>query len=148
MSVQTRQDNVNFPFIRAGTTYTKESQTVVQDAGRSGAMAKNTVMAYDPATSKWNSFTDETATDGTQFPRGILLATLSEAEIKAGDVVNVPILVGGCCTVDLDLLVIENSKTLATVINVPAGLNTTVELELRKLGIFVEAGIAVDRLEN
>jgi hypothetical protein len=111
-------------------------------------MVRNTVMAYDPATGKWNSFTDETATDGTQFPKGILMADLTEAEIVAGDVVDVPILVGGCCTVDVGLLVIENSKTLATVINVPAGINTTVEDELRKIGIFVESGIAVDRLEN
>lgn len=148
MTVQTRLDNVNLPFIRSGSTFVKEAETVVQDAGRTTDMAKNTVMAYDPATQKWNSFTDETATDGTQFPRGILLATLSTAEIVAGDVVDVPILVGGCCTVDSDRLVIENSKTLDTVINEPLNTNTTVEVELRKLGIFVEAGITVDRLEN
>lgn len=142
MAVQVKTDLTNKPFVLNLNPKVKDSEVVVQDAGRSGAMAINTLMVFDPATSKWNSFTDETATDGTQFPRGILMKALTEAEIKAGDVADVPILVGEA-VVDSAQLVIENSKTLDTVINVPANLNTAVEEFLRQLNIYMESTIDI-----
>jgi hypothetical protein len=149
MAVQARRDNTNFPFILNGMALTKGDQTVVQDAGRATAMALYTVMTYDPATAKWNSWTDETATDGTQYPKGILLRALTAAEIVAGDVSDVPIMVGGLgVLVNEDLLVIENSLTLATVINVPTNLNSTAEGELNKIGIWPEIAASMDLLEN
>lgn len=149
MSVQVSQNTSNVPFVRQGfpIALEKESETIVQDAGRSGDMVAKTLMVYDPATGKWTSFTDETATDGTQFPRGILLKTIPEADIVAGDVEDVPILVGGAI-VDQNQVVIENSKTLATVINSPAGINVTVEDFLRSLSIFMEDTVDVDGYEN
>jgi hypothetical protein len=97
-------------------------------------------MAYNPTTAKWEPFTDETATDGTQYPRGILQRTLTEAQIKAGDVSDVPIAVGEGIF-DSAQLVIENSKTLATIINVPANFNTSVEDFLRLLNLYAESVI-------
>jgi len=142
MAVQVKTDLSNKPFILTLNPLVKDAEVVVQDAGRSGNMVINTLMAFDPATSKWNSFTNETATDGTQFPRGILLKTLTEAEIKAGDVADVPILVGEA-VVDSAQLVIENSKTLNTVINVPTNFNTAVEEFLRMLNIYMESTIDI-----
>lgn len=140
MAVQVKTDLSNKPFVLSLNPAVKDAEVVVQDAGRSGNMAIYTLMVFDPATSKWNSFTDETATDGTQFPRGILMKTLTEAEIKAADVADVPILVGEAI-IDSAQLVIENSKTLDTVINVPTNLNTAVEEFLRQLNIYMETVI-------
>lgn len=142
MAVQVKTDLENKPFILAKMGLVKGAETVVQDAGRSAAMAYGTLMVLDPATDKWTSFTDETATDGTQFPGGFLLRALTAAEIVAGDVEDVPILVGDAI-VDSAQIVIENSKTLATVVNVPAGLNKSVEELLRWLGLYPETTIDI-----
>jgi hypothetical protein len=144
MAVQQQTDIEVKSFIQSGKGLIKSGQTVVQDAGRGAVdMEFGTVMVYDPATLKWNSFTDETAIDGTAHPRGILMRKLDAADIVAGDVEDVPILVGGGCTVDNGQLVIENSKTLATVVNVPTNLNASVEDLLRQTGIFVETTIDI-----
>jgi hypothetical protein len=148
MAVQVENDVTTVPFIRRGPALTKEAATVVQDAGRGTAdMVQYTLMVYDPATSKWNSFTDETATDGTQFPKGILLKTLAAADIVAGDVEDVPILVGDA-VIDQNQLVIENSKTLATVVNVPANLNQSVEDLLRWVNIYTEDTVDISSYET
>lgn len=143
MSVETRVNYTNYPFVLWGNPAIKEAETFEQDAGRSGALAKYTLLAYDSANAKWQVFKDETATDGTQFPKGICMADLTEAEIKAGDVANVPVLVANA-HFDKNQLVIEASKTLATVINVPAGTNTTVEDELIKIGLIPEDTLDID----
>jgi hypothetical protein len=140
MGVQRKTDLSNKPFILSLLSFSKDAETVAQDAGRGADMLVNTLMAYNPTTAKWEPFTDETATDGTQYPRGILLRTLAQADIVAGDVEDVPILVGEAIC-DLAQLVIENSKTLATVINIPAGFNTSVEDYLRLLNIYMESVI-------
>lgn len=149
MTVQSRLDNANVPFILTGVPFVRETETVAQDEARLVDMAKYTLMSYDPTNANWVPFTDETATDGTQFPRGILMATLSAAEIAAGDVVDVPILVGSSITVDGEQLVIENSKTLATIINVPANINVCVRDALvMTAAIYVESVEYPDGYEN
>jgi hypothetical protein len=148
MSVQVSANITNRPFILNGEGVSKDTETVLQDAVRSGAMVRYTLMSYNPTSKKWVPFTDETATDGTQIPTGILLASLTEAEIQAGDVVDVPILVGRMLTVDRDQLVIENSKTLDTIVNVPTNLNKSVEELLRWTGIFMGYTIPVEDFEN
>jgi hypothetical protein len=147
MSVQERLDIANIPFLRDGNPVSIDSAVVAQDAGRSADMVAKTVMAYDPAAEKWVPFTDETASDGTQFPKGILMKTLATADIVAGDISNVPIWVGNA-VVDEDQLVIENSLTLDTIVNVPAGLNTSVRDLLKLIGIFTESTVDVDGFEN
>ena len=137
MAMEVRTNYTNYPFILFGDPIAKEAETFEQDAGRSGALVKHTLLAYDSANAKWQVYKDETATDGTQFPKGICMADLTEAEIKAGDVLNVPVLVGNC-HFDKNQLVIEASKTLATVINEPANTHTTVEDELIKIGLIPE----------
>jgi hypothetical protein len=141
-------DVTNRPFILSDDSLVKEAETVVQDAARGTAdMERFTLMSYDPATGKWSPFIDETAIDGTQIPMGILLAKILAADIVAGDVVDSPILVGRA-VIDSGQLVIEASKTLATVVNVPTNLNKTVEELLRWVGIFCAATIAIEEFEN
>lgn len=146
MSVQTRTDFSNLAFVLQGTGKYKVG-TVAQDAGRSTVMARHTLMAYNPTTQKWEPFTDETAVDGTQYPRGIMQAELTAAQVVAGDVSDVPILVGGVI-IDKNALVIENSKTLATIVNVPTNLNSSVEDLLRWSGIYMQDTDDIDGFEN
>jgi len=142
MAVQVKTDLTNKPFILTLLSLVKDSETFLQDAGRSGAVAIYTLLAFNPTSQKWVVFSDETATDGTQWPRGIILKSLTEAEIKAGDVADVPVLVGEA-VIDSAQLVIESSKTLDTIINVPAGINTAVEEFLRQLNIYMESTIDI-----
>ena len=147
MSVQASANVTNFPFILSENSKVKENETVVQDAERSGDIERHTVMSYDPTTAKWGPFINEAAVDGTQFPRGIIMAKIEEAAIIAGDVETIPILVGDA-VVDQNQLVIEAAKTLATIINVPVGIYLTVEEALRLMNIYVADTIAIDGFEN
>jgi len=149
MNVQARADITNRAFILAGKpiSLVKESETFLQDAGRSGDIEAYTLVSYNPTSKKWVVFEDETATDGTQIPAGVVLQAITEAAIKAGDVVNIPVLIGDAIIAE-DLLVIESSKTLDTIINVPTNLNKSVEQMLRMIGIVTEATVNIDELEN
>ncbi|MHC4316113.1 MAG: hypothetical protein ACYSW3_27030 [Planctomycetota bacterium] len=149
MSVQAQTNITTVPFIRDGVAYVKDNEVLVQDGARSGDMVAYTLMAQNPSTLKWEPFDDETATTGLQWPRGILMATYTEAAIQAADIPDVPIIVGGKgLVIDEGQLVIENSKTLATVINIPANTNKTVETVLREIGIFVQVTQDVDAYQN
>lgn len=153
MSVQNRADITNVPFIRSGDTFSKEAETIAQDAGRVAVLAPYTLMAKVAATGKWVPFSDETATDGSAIPAGIYLGDeIAAATIAAGDVENAPILVGGSCTIDQNQLVIENSKLLTTVINATGGADNifiqTVVDYLEQRGIFVEDTVDIDGFEN
>jgi hypothetical protein len=139
MAVQASRDNSNKPFIIGGPGVSKLG-TFVQDADRSGDIEIYTVVAYNPTSGLWEPLTDVTATDGTQFPRGIIMQTITEAEIKAGNVANVPILKGNAI-VDSEQLVLENSYVLSDIINVPTNYNTCIEDELKHIGIFCSSTI-------
>ena len=149
MSVQNRTDLSAVPFIRSGESLVIQG-TVTQDAGRVGDMERYTLMSYRAGglgAVKWYPFRDETVAGGDQFPKGFLMATLTEAEIQAGDVEDVPILRANAI-VDEDQIVIENSKTLETVINNPANLNHTVRDVLAWSGLFPEKTVDIDGYEN
>lgn len=149
MAVQASTNITTVPFIRDGVAYVKDNEVLVQDGGRSGDMVAYTLMAQNPSTLKWEPFDNEAATDGTQWPRGILIKTYTQAAIQAADIPDVPIVVGGKgLVIDEGQLVIENSKTLATVINEPANTNKTVETVLREIGIFVQVTQDVDAYQN
>jgi hypothetical protein len=143
MSVQASQDNNSVPFIRfANPAVIDEEAVLSQDAGRSAVLASKTLMAKIAATQKWEPFTDETATDGTALPQGIYVGPdIAAADLVAGDVVDNQILVGAAL-IDANQLVIENSKTLDTVINATGGADNinikTVRDYLADKGLFVE----------
>jgi hypothetical protein len=150
MSVQASNDNITVPFIRSGVSYTKNDATLLTDGGRSTDLAKYTLLAQVAASKKWVPFTDETATDGTAVAKGVYLGdAVAAADIAAGDVTGFgPILVGGACTIDNDQLVIENSKTLDTVVGAASVEAHRVEDDLNEIGIFVEATVDIDGYEN
>ena len=153
MTVQARQNNSSVPFIRFAFPGAIDQLAVIaQDAGRSAVLAYRTVMAKVAATEKWVPFTDETATDGSAIPAGIYVGPdIAAADIVAGDVSENQILVGAAF-VDLNQLVIENSKTLATVINATGGADNifiqTVRDYLAMRALFVEDTVDISSFEN
>ena len=149
MAMQAERDNTNVAFILEGRSYVSEAATLLQDAGRATPLVYGTLMAKVAASQKWVPFTDETAVDGSAIPLGIYLgADIPAAALVAGDVVNSPILEGGACTIDVEQLTIENSKTLATVITVGTTDLRTVRDHLMDKGIFTESTTDITSFEN
>jgi hypothetical protein len=148
MAVQLNTDLNTESFIKEGNWRTKYG-TFKQDAGRSGALVIHTLLAWDSANLKYVAFTDETATDGTQTPVAISQRALTEAQIKAGDVSDFPVYYfADAGTFDEDQLTIENSKTMDTVITVPANQKQTVRQHLEKLGMLGVTVTDIDAVEN
>lgn len=153
MGVQVRQNNSSVPFIRFAFPGAIDQLAVIaQDAGRSAVLAFATLMAKVAATGKWVPFTDETATDGSAIPAGIYIGPdIAAADIVAGDVSENQILLGAAF-IDLNQLVIENSKTLATVIDATGGADNifiqTVRDYLAMRGLFVEDTVDISSFEN
>ena len=245
-AIQVSSDNSTVPFIRSGETFAKESETIIQDAGRSTDLEDLTLMADIPMTvlsdgvaasgntgngtmsgivfsavggaregeysaecivsgthtgtfkledpdgnlvagdmtllagaglsttfveggfeltitdgstdfvvgdiftfeatalGKWTPF-DEGAVNGAQVPSGIYLGgDILAATIVAGDVVDIPILVGGCCTIDENQLVVEGTATLDSVL----ANGKTIRETLYEIGIFAEDTVDIDSFEN
>lgn len=123
MSVQTNLDIDTTPFIllelpRASRV---DNAVLLQDAGRTTPLAPYTLMAQIAASGKWVPWTSATATNGAAIPAGIFLPSdiqgeITAAQLVAGDVKDVSILTFGA-QFDKAKLVIENSLTLATVVN-------------------------------
>lgn len=151
MSVQSESSIENTPFVLSGNSKIRESETILQDAGRTAVLAFGTVMGRNLSTAKWEPFADEAAEDGTAIPQGIYVGEeITAAALVAGDVLSCPILVGGDCTVDRSQVVVENSKTLNTVIAAAANspVRKTVQDWLADKGIFVETTEDIDEVEN
>ena len=153
MTIQSRSNNSSVPFIRFAYPGALEQLAIIlQDAGRSAVLAFGTVMAKVAATQKWVPFTDETAVNGSAVPAGIYIGPdIAAADIVAGDVTENQILVGAAF-IDLNQLVIENSKTLDTVINATGGADNiliqTVRDFLANRGIFAEDTVDISSFEN
>ena len=152
MAVQTTGSVTNLPFWRAGELYASDSETFLQDAGRSADLLIGTVVSQDPATRKWVPYTDITATDGTEIPSGIILETIPTASLVAGDVADVHVLVGGQGVIvrkgDLSTeggLILENSVVLTAEI---VSQNKTVERALRDINVYVQETLATEWLQS
>jgi hypothetical protein len=148
-SVQTARDNANKPFVLLSSPGQRQNgQTLLTDAGRTTDLLQYTLMAKVAATQKWVPFTDETATNGAAIPQGIYVGgDIASADIVAGDVEGLSILVGDA-NFDENQLVIENSKTLDTVITVGTTDLRTVRDHLATRGLFSEDTIAISSAEN
>lgn len=149
MALQGQTDHKNFPLVTSGRTLVRSAQIILTDAGRSTVLKRGTVMAQVAASGKWVPFTDETATDGTGTARGILYSDdVAAAAIAAADVTdNVIIVAGFPATIDSQQIVIENSKTVATVIGATTVNARTVRDDLARIGLFVETTLDVTLLE-
>jgi len=119
MAVQTRSDIDSKKFFlgRQGGV-TKMKEVIAQDAGRGTPLAQFTLMAKVAASGKWTPFINAAATDGTAIPQGIYTGDeITAAALVAGDIPDCMILVYDM-EFDESMLVIENSKTLDTVVTV------------------------------
>lgn len=135
MTIQQQTNIINHPYVIDGVPLT-DKVTLAQDASRSTALVKGTVMTYDPTDEDWAPWTDETAVDGTAHPCGIILEDITAAALVAGDVEDVSMIVGGKGLVmNEDLITFENSLTKDTIVNIPANLNKAAWQLLALLGI-------------
>lgn len=141
MSVQAQRDISLHPLVLGGRCVTRRV-TLAQDGARSTALALGTVMAYNPTTTYWEPWTDETATDGTAHPCGIIYQTVTAAALVAGVVTNVTMIISDCL-LNEDLVTFENSLTKATIVNIPANLNKSAEQCLLAFGL-----VLVDTIEG
>ena len=150
MAYQASLNQSNFPFILSGRSFVKDSEVLLQDAGRTTVLAFGTVMAQVAATRKWVPLTDVTATTGAATARGIYVGEpVASADLVAGDVTGAAILVGGDgITVDTQQVVLENSLTLNTVVGATSVNARLIADDLANIGIFVESTIDIDELEN
>jgi len=149
MAVQNSSNNANIPFILSGVGVSRDDQVILTDAGRATPLLSRTLMAKIAATQKWVPFTNQAAIDGTAIPQGIYLGDdIAAADIVAGDIPDVFILVGKDVTVDVDQIVIENAKTLDTVITVGTTDLRTVRDHLANRGIFTEETVDISSFEN
>lgn len=147
--VQAEIDNSSVPFIRfSGPSAIIDDAILLQDAGRSGALVKFTLLAYNPTSKKFVPFEDEAATDGTAIPVGIYLGDdITEAAIIAGDIADILVLIGNAF-VDKNQLIIENSKTIDTIITVGTTDLRSVEQHLRDINIYLADTIDTSSFET
>lgn len=148
MGVQARQDNNTVPFIKDGNSLVRNNVTLLKDAGRTAVLAPYTLLARVLASGKFVPFTDPTATDGTGRPSAIYLGEeIAAATIAADDVVGLMVLVGNAI-IDKNQLVIENSKTLDTILATTTVNAVTVQDELERKGIFCTESVDISSQEN
>lgn len=150
MAVQVSANNSTVPFVRHGYALTKSDQVIIQDAGRTDPLVPYTLMAKISASQKWTPFILETATDGTAIPQGIYIGeAITAAALVAGDIPDALIVEGGApLLVDKNQLVIEASKTLATVITVGTTDLRTVEDHLKEIGVYANDTIDISSYES
>jgi hypothetical protein len=125
MSVELWSTANTVPFLRGGSPLVRY-ETIIQIGLHVGDLVAGTVLGRIGSSRKWQPVTPGN-TDGTQFPNGVLLRTISEAQIQAGDVDDVPIMTGGQAVVlAASGLTIEAPATLDTVVANPTNLNMTI----------------------
>jgi len=140
MAVQRQTNNENKPFI-LGDDGEARRVTFGRDQTRTSAdIERYTVVTRNPSSGLWYAYTAVDAVDGTQVPMGIVMETVDGAALHAGNVTDIAVLKGNALC-DVEQLVLENSLTLADIINWvddngdDVQINTTIEQELRKLNI-------------
>jgi hypothetical protein len=113
-------------------------ETIIQDGGRSGDMVYGTILGQIGASRKWRPVSPAVS-DGAQFPRAVLMRTLLEADIIAGDIDDVPLARGGgeAIVVDKNQIVWEGATTQDTLVNDPTNLNSTMRELLVWANIYV-----------
>ena len=119
--------------------------TTASDLG-TGGLVRGSVMTYNPATGIWIPFTDVTATDGTEMPRGVFMGEdIDPHVLAAGNVANQVMCIGGPVEFGSNAIVFHNSVALTDEIT---NQNITVEGALASIGIFIEAVEFISQLEN
>ena len=150
MAVGTSLDNNNTPFVLlANPGASDASATLLTDGARATDLLKHTLLAKISATGKYVPYTDIAAVDGAGLPAGIYMGEdIAFADIVAGDVVDLPVLVGGNAFFDKNQLVLENALTLVTVIGGATLHNQTVQDALEKIGLYAEDTINISSFQS
>ena len=149
MALQTRLDVDLTSLVRRGQSAVEQKAILFTDAGRSVPLVFGTLLAKIAATEKYVPFTDETAVDGSALGSGIYIGPdIPAADIVAGDVLDIPVLVGNGVYVDENKITIENSKLMTTVIGAATVNARTVKDQLRWGGIFTVDTVDISGFEN
>lgn len=135
--VQHRTDLDTRDFILSAERALYIQGTYLEDGARSIDLEPNTLLAKRATSQKWRAFVNEAATNGEAIPAGIYTGPpILAADIVAGDVENLPILIAGFpVELDEEMLIIENAKTLETVIGTGTIWVRIVRDYLRNLGL-------------
>jgi hypothetical protein len=119
--------------------------TTASDLG-TGGLVRGSVCTYNPATGIWIPYTDVTATDGTEMPRGVFVGEdIDPHVLAAGNVANQVMAIGGPVEYGDNVIVFHNGVALTDEIT---NQNITVEGALASIGIFIESVDFVSQLEN
>lgn len=152
MAVQNRVDNSTVPFIKSGYSYVRNG-VIKQDAARAADLLQNTVMAYDTANEQWVPFVSLVDVTGESVPQGIYIGgDIAHADLVAGNIMDCPILIGGCCTID-GALTIFDLGTLDVDSIIPASAAGPIFVVsagacLRMFGIYLEDTVPISGYEN
>jgi hypothetical protein len=148
-SVQVSIDNSVQGFIIFGHALVKNG-IIIKDTGRTTVLKKYTVLSQIASSGKYTPFVALNATTGASVPCAIYLGDdIAAADLVSGDVEDLPILIGGGCNVDKNLLVWDaGTQSAASVINTGTIEARTAENALLQIGIAIEDTVALDGLEN
>lgn len=142
MELQVSIENDNTPFILSGESKVING-TIARNAGRTTVLKKYTVLARVASTGFYTPFVATNLTTGASVPRAIYLGDdITAAALVAGDVIDLPILVGDA-VVDGDQVVFDGGTlSAATVVN-----PTTIEARRADDTLASEAGIFIESTE-
>ena len=151
MAVQTRVNNDTTPFILGGQSLIKKG-VIAQNVARATVLKKYTVLAQVASTGKYTPYVSGTTTTGASVPSAIYLGDdIAAADLVAGDVGDLDILVGGGCLVDKNQVVFDDGTlTNASVVIAIANAFWTMTAEkcLSLFGIFQQDTIDISEIEN
>lgn len=139
MAVQGRLDNTTIPLILSDESDVR-NETIAQNAQRTTDLLYGTVMAQIAATGLWTPFIAVAGVDGSGVPRGIYLGDdIAAADLVAGNVADVPILVGNA-RVNEGLVIFDDGTLNADTVVAPA----TVEARTARAALAAAANIRLE----
>lgn len=149
MAVQSERDTTTVPLLKSGNSFVRNG-TIEQDATRTAILLENTVMAYNATTEMWVPFTVLNDTEGESVPRGIYVGDdIAIADLVAGDIEDAPIIIGGCATVDAQILIYDEDTLDGDSIVNPGTIEARSATQcLADIGLFVEDTINISEYEN
>ena len=151
MAVQTRVNNDTTPFILGGQSLIKKG-VIAQNGARTTVLKKYTVLAQVASTGKYTPYVSASQITGASVPSAIYLGDdIAAADLVAGDIEDVDILVGGGCLVDKNQVVFDdgtlsNASVVIAIAN--AFWTLTAEKCLGLFGIYQQDTIDISEIEN
>ena len=151
MAVQTRVNNDTTPFILGGQSLIKKG-VIAQNGARTTVLKKYTVLAQVASTGKYTPYVSGTTTTGASVLSAIYMGDdIAAADLVAGDIEDVDILVGGGCLVDKNQVVFDdgtlsNASVVIAIAN--AFWTLTAEKCLGLFGIYQQDTIDISEIEN